>query len=234
MATYNGEEYLKEQIDSILCQLSVRDELIISDDHSTDSTLEIIRSYEDDRIKIFLNNGRKGVTHNFENALLQSKGDIIFLADQDDVWFPDKIERLSSYMLQGNYDVVIGNCAMTDSKLNIIQKEYYFKQSPLEKTVWGNLFKNLWLGACMAFKREVLWAALPFPKNLVAHDIWIGLYSQWRFKCGYYPNIVQYYRRHDNTASFAGRKSTYSLLYKINYRLYLLYYLLWRNIFSSH
>ena len=85
MATYNGEKYIQEQIDSILCQLSKDDELVISDDHSTDATCDIIKSYNDRRIKLFLNELAKGVTHNFENALLHSKGDIIFLADQDDV-----------------------------------------------------------------------------------------------------------------------------------------------------
>ena len=68
MATYNGERYIKEQIDSILCQLSEDDELIVSDDHSTDSTCVIIKSYNDNRIKLFMNELEKGVTHNFENA----------------------------------------------------------------------------------------------------------------------------------------------------------------------
>ena len=94
MATYNGQKYLREQIESILCQLSANDELVISDDHSTDSTVDIIRSYGDSRIKMYANELTKGVTHNFENALNKSKGDIIFLADQDDVWLPNKISKM--------------------------------------------------------------------------------------------------------------------------------------------
>lgn len=73
MATYNGERFLNEQIDSILPQLSVYDELVISDDNSTDSTRDIIKSYQDSRIKFFHNEQRKGVTHNFEMALIHSK-----------------------------------------------------------------------------------------------------------------------------------------------------------------
>lgn len=88
MATYNGGQYLKAQIDSILNQLSVNDELVISDDHSTDNTCAIIKQYNDSRVKLVLNELTKGVTHNFENALLHSNGDIIFLADQDDIWLP--------------------------------------------------------------------------------------------------------------------------------------------------
>ena len=89
MATYNGEKYIREQIDSILPQLSDSDELVISDDGSSDSTIDIIQGYNDRRIRLY-HNTRHGVTWNFENALRQSRGDVIFLADQDDVWKPGK------------------------------------------------------------------------------------------------------------------------------------------------
>lgn len=230
MATYNGSRYLSKQIDSILVQLSEEDELVISDDYSTDSTCDIIKAYNDTRIKLFFNELQKGVAHNFENALLHSKGDIIFLADQDDVWLPNKIKELSDFLIKGNYDVVTGNCALTDANLHIIQTSYYEKQSPLDKTVWGNFVKDLWLGSCMAFKREVLLATLPFPKRMAAHDLWIALYSQLHFKCGYYPKVLQLYRRHEATVSFAGSKSTNKLSYKINYRLYLAYWLIFRSL----
>ena len=230
MATYNGSKYVKEQIDSILVQLSEEDELVISDDYSTDTTREVIASYNDPRIKLFINELPKGVTHNFENALLHSHGDIIFLADQDDVWLPNKIKELSDFLIQGNYDVVTGNCALTDSNLNIIQEKYYTDKSPLDKTVWGNFVKDLWLGSCMAFTREVLMATLPFPKRMAAHDLWIALYSQLHFKCGYYPKVLQLYRRHNATVSFAGSKSTNKLSYKVCYRLYLAYWLIVRSL----
>lgn len=233
MATYNGSLYIKEQIDSILCQLSEDDELIISDDHSTDSTCDIVRSYNDNRIRLIFNELHKGVTHNFENALLHSKGDIIFLADQDDVWLSNKIKELNDFLIQGNYDVVTGNCALTDSALNITQAMFYVKESPLDKTILGNWIKNIWLGSCMAFHRKVLEATLPFPDKVVAHDLWIALYGQIHFKCGYYPKVLQLYRRHDNTVSFAGSKSTNKLSYKINYRLYLAYWLIIRSLMKK-
>ena len=98
MATFNGGQYLKAQIDSILNQLSVNDELVISDDHSTDNTCAIIKQYNDSRVKLVLNELTKGVTHNFENALLHSNGDIIFLADQDDIWHLNKVEKILTVM----------------------------------------------------------------------------------------------------------------------------------------
>lgn len=230
MATYNGSRFIKEQIDSILPQLSPADELVISDDHSTDNTIDIIRSYNDDRIKLVINELTRGVAHNFENALVHSKGDILFLADQDDVWFFTKIKEMERFLLGGEYDVVSCNCSLTDTNLNIIQTKYYTNKSPMNKTVFANWYKNLWLGCCMAFRREVLLLVLPFPKKLVAHDLWIALFSQIHFKCGYYPKVLQFYRRHEKTVSFAGAKSTNSLWYKITYRLYLAYHLIGRSI----
>ena len=93
--------------------------------------------------------------------------------------------------------------------------------------------KNLWLGSCMAFRRKVLEATLPFPDKVVAHDLWIALYGQIHFRCGYYPKVLQLYRRHDNTVSFAGSKSTNKLSYKINYRLYLAYWLIMRSLMKN-
>ena len=90
MASFNGERYIKEQIDSILLQIGEDDELIISDDGSTDQTVDVICSYRDDRIKFVRNVNRHGCIGNFENALRVASGDFIFLADQDDIWLSDK------------------------------------------------------------------------------------------------------------------------------------------------
>ena len=97
MATHNGGKYIKEQIDSILVQISNEDELIISDDSSTDDTVEIIKKIKDKRIKLFENNKFFSPNLNFENALLHSKGDIIFLSDQDDIWKKDKVKIMGNY-----------------------------------------------------------------------------------------------------------------------------------------
>ncbi|MEK5777350.1 glycosyltransferase, partial [Acinetobacter nosocomialis] len=94
LATYNGEKYIVEQLTSILSQLSPTDEVIISDDHSTDETLLLIKSLNDPRIKIITNELGKGYTKNFENAINHSSGDYIFLSDQDDVWVENKVELM--------------------------------------------------------------------------------------------------------------------------------------------
>ena len=86
IATYNGEKYIEEQIASILPQLKENDEIIISDDYSTDNTIQVLTKINSKKIKIFKNQGEKGYTSNFENAIKQAKGNYIFLCDQDDVW----------------------------------------------------------------------------------------------------------------------------------------------------
>ena len=91
MATYNGENFIKEQIDSILPQLSDDDEIVISDDGSTDKTVDIIENYGDSRIKLLKYNSFRSTIYNLENALKDSKGDVIFLCDQDDKWNEDKV-----------------------------------------------------------------------------------------------------------------------------------------------
>jgi len=91
MATYNGEKYIYDQLQSILTQLSENDEVIISDNYSSDKTIEIIELFNDPRIKIYFLKKGKSIK-NFENALLHASRDYIFLADQDDIWLPGKVQ----------------------------------------------------------------------------------------------------------------------------------------------
>lgn len=226
MASYNGEKYIKEQIDSILPQLASGDELIISDDHSTDRTAEIVASYQDDRIKFVLNEMPRGVTHNFENALMKSKGDIIFFADQDDVWLPTKIKEMTDYLKKTDYEIITCSAALTDANLNITDPDWYKDEDPIKRGFVKNFVVDKWLGACMAFRREVMPRFTPFPPKAAAHDYWIGLFANLHLKCGYYPKVLQLFRRHENVVSHAGSKSTNSLSYKISYRLYVAWYLL--------
>ena len=230
VATYNGERFIREQIDSILRQLSSDDEIIVSDDGSTDDTISIINSIDDKRIRIIEGPRKHSPTQNFECAMKEAKGDYIFLADQDDVWLPGKLDMMVAFMEQGRYDVVECNCALVDSELNVIKESYYSYEFPQKKSVFGNFVKNSWLGCCMAFKREALEAALPIPEKASAHDLWLCLYMQMHFKCGYMPDVLHLYRRHSNTVSFAGGKSTNSLWFKISTRAYLAWHLLLRSV----
>ena len=91
MATFNGGKFIREQVMSILPQLGEDDEIIVSDDGSSDETINILNSFQDRRIKVIANKGRHGIVPNFENALKNSCGDYIFFSDQDDIWNINKV-----------------------------------------------------------------------------------------------------------------------------------------------
>lgn len=227
IATYNGEKYLKEQIDSIISQLNDKDEIIISDDSSTDKTLELIKSYDDKRIVVLPNQTFHSPIYNFENALKYAKGDFIFLSDQDDVWEANKIEVMLSHLSQ--YSLVVSNCSIVDKNGGII-REAYFNDDTLKTGVFRNIVHNNYLGCCMAFRREILDIALPFPTKIAMHDIWLGLCASFFFSTIFIPDKLIRYRRHGNNASVTAEASNLAWSYRIKYRLYFLYHLIKRAL----
>ncbi len=236
IATFNGEKFIKEQLYSIAKQLGDSDEIIISDDCSTDKTIEYINALNDKRIKVFTNTKGKvkrtfdHATHNFENALMNTKGDIIFLSDQDDVWLDNRIEH-NINLLKVN-DLVITDCKVVDSSLNVIE-ESYFTLLNSGPGIFKNILKNSYLGCCMAFNKNILSYILPFPKYLVPHDIWIGLNVELRGKVYFSNASTLLYRRHGNNLSATSGKSSNSLIFKLTYRLAIIYNLIKRYFQKS-
>lgn len=226
MATYNGERYIKEQLDSILPQLGSDDELIVSDDGSTDRTLDIVRAYNDPRIRIVKGPG-VSLTCNFEHAFKQASGQYIFLSDQDDVWMPNKVKVMMGYLQ--NYDLVMSDAVVVDAQLNPIRDSYYSLMHS-GRGFWKNYYRNTYLGSCMAFQSHLLRATLPFPKNIIMHDIWVALYADIKFHTIFIPDKLIKYRRHEGNASPSSTKSHLSLTFRIQYRLHLLYHLVMRII----
>ena len=223
MATYNGEMYITEQLESVLKNMKENDELIISDDGSSDNTKKIIQSYMNCNKNIRLIDGPKsGVTSNFENALRYVQGDVIFLCDQDDVWSDHKIDTVLSAMKD---DVTL---VMHDAMVIQDEKVIYpsFMQHRGSKVgLFHNIIKNSYIGCCMAFKRELLDYILPFPEKICMHDQWIGLVNEKYGKSICISDKLIQYRRHGNNAStMAG----YGLLRKIKNRSNMLFALIKR------
>ncbi len=214
--SFNGSKYIKLQLISILTQLSKNDEVVISDDSSTDDTIEIIKSINDNRVKLFENNKFRSPIYNLENALKHSKGDYIFLSDQDDVWINNKVEIMYNY-LQTN-DLVISDCILIDADSKIIAPSFY-KLNNSKKGFLNNFIHNGYLGCCMAFNRQILNYNLPFPRKIAMHDIWIGLNTEIHGKVLFIDDKLVMYRRHSSNYSPTAEKSKFSLLYKIKYRL---------------
>lgn len=225
IATYNGEKYIKEQLMSILLQIGEKDEIIVSDDHSSDDTIQIILSICDSRIKIVTNEGDKGYTSNFQNALLHAKGDYVFLSDQDDVWTENKVNYCINQLQK--YDFVVSDAVVVDQNKNIISTSYFLERKIYHSLV-GNIYRFGFLGCCMAFRKDVLSRALPFPKNhhYCTHDNWLFLVAKVFYKVNISSEKLILYRRHSSNASTGGFVNRTSLSFKICYRFYLLYHLL--------
>ena len=175
--------------------------------------MAIIQSYNDARIRTF-HSGKRSIIKNFENSLNKAKGDVVFLADQDDIWFPDKVQTVLSYM--SAYDLVFSNAAVFSEHTN---DSYLLYESKGTKTgLVRNFIKNNYIGATMAFRREVLTNAMPFPADIYMHDVWLALVAEIKGKTFFIEQPLIYYRRHGNNASETGSKSSNSVLKKIQMR----------------
>lgn len=223
IATYNGERFIKDQLMSILHQLGPADEIIISDDSSTDNTLQIIDSLNDKRIKVFKGQVFGSPIFNFEHALSKATKDYIFLSDQDDLWVEGKVKAMHQALQQ--FDVVVSDHSVIDNQGRLLVPSY-FEKVRSAPGIWHNMKKNTYYGCCMAFRKEVLFKALPFPSDIPMHDIWLGFVADVYFKSLFINHPYTLYRKHEHNASTASDfESNSSLISKISNRLnYLKYF----------
>lgn len=237
MATYNGADFIKSQLSSIIIQLSEEDEVIISDDGSTDNTLQVIEDFNDPRIRIIKNPrnwlpidlpiiGR--VKRNFEAALSQAKGEYIFLADQDDEWLPGRVETCLSYLKKNK--LVVCDCIITSDNGEQIFPSYYKIIKP-NSNVIRTIYKSSYHGCCMAFDSSMKPFILPFPDANIGHDTWIGLICSIKGNVYFTDKPLVNYRRHSKTVTQCGFRSTRTLRQKLSYRAVLIWEL-FKRIFT--
>lgn len=221
MASYNGSNYIVEQINSILSQLGPNDELIVTDDKSSDDTIELVKSIGDNRIRLFQNPKNLGYTRNFERALSLAEGKYIFLADQDDVWLPGKVDAVLKALQ--DYDMVVTDATVVDANLNVIEQSH-FQSHDVKQGFWINFIRTRYIGACMAFRKKVLELALPFPLEYkkAQHDYWITLIAEKNFKVGLIRNPYLLYRRHGANASSGGIGNNTPISWRLQRRWYCL------------
>ena len=216
IATYNGEKYIKEQIESILSQTYQNIQLIISDDCSTDKTREILKQYEQsDKIKIFYQEKNLGYIKNFDFLLNQVESDLYMLSDQDDVWKPEKIEKSVEKLKKENLDLVFGDLEAVDENLNTIYESFdkYMKLDRKIKKCIGSYklqyLYNCITGCTILSKKEYLNKILPLPTNskYMVHDYWIGLIVSLNGKIGYINEKYIKYRQHSNNQVGLGKET---------------------------
>lgn len=187
LCTRNGERFLAQQLDSIARQTRPPDEIVACDDRSEDATRYILESFARSAgfpVRVHGNRERLGTAKNFEQAIALSSGEIIALADQDDVWRPEKLAKLESVLAaRPEAGAAISDAALVDAELR-----------PLGRTLWQNLSfgardrrrvangrmvevllkRNVACGNTMAFRASFRSLVLPIPPQW-EHDPWIAL-----------------------------------------------------------
>lgn len=210
VAAFNGEKYIEEQLNSILSQLDASDEVIVSDDGSTDRTLEILNDFAqgDPRIRIVQGPGQ-GIIRNYDYVISLSRGEYIFLADQDDVWLPGKVAQITNYFdAQPQALVVVSDLMIVDEQLRELEPSY-FRYRNVKTGFFSNIIKNKYIGAGMAFRSQLKELILPIPSAVPMHDMWIGLLADSKHKAALLPEVLTLYRRHSDNASQIATKTKF-------------------------
>lgn len=219
LCTCNGESYLYEQLHSIASQSIRPNELIISDDCSTDSTCQIVRDFSeltDFSVKLLRNKARLGVVQNFEQAIKHCQGEIIVLSDQDDVWMFNKLERIiAEFTASPDVNMVFSNADRVDEELNKLVEDLWsvVEFSPSEQVMAraGRLNEVLLrhyavTGATMAFRSDLREIVLPIPEGWM-HDAWIALMASSFGETSVIDDRLILYRQHASNQIGARRKS---------------------------
>ncbi len=174
MTTYNGENFLKEQLESIINQTYKNLEIIICDDCSTDNTINIIKDFQkrDKRIKLYQNEKQLGVLKNFEKAIFLCSGKYIALSDQDDIWVKNKIEIMFDAI--GNYTLAFHDDMLIDKADNILFKSFWHKIGIINHLKdYKKLYINYYItGHSLFFKSSLKKNILPIPNDFYLFDLW--------------------------------------------------------------
>jgi hypothetical protein len=224
MAIFNGERYIEEQIRSILMQLSTDDEVIIVDDCSRDASVRLIERISDPRIKLLQNTANIGPTLSFEKAISLANGKYIFLSDQDDIWWSTKVESIYSIFESTNAVVVVSDARIVDGNRNTLAESLFALRNSGEGFL-RNLYKNGFVGCCMALRSSARAFLLPFPKQIGMHDEWIGLCASLTGRVHFVNQQLMDYRRHDSNVTQMSHGSLVSMVQK---RVILFFMILFR------
>ena len=201
MATYNGEMYVDQQLDSIARQSLLPDELVVSDDGSSDQTVQAVEDFARRSpfdVKIYRNKDNVGHAKNFERAISLTKGEIIVLCDQDDIWFPNKLEKVKLRFKSGDFPwVVINNAEIANKDADLVGINLFAQ--------CRNLNVSAGQGCCISFLGFMKELYLPIPHGQY-HDFWIKQLALLFHKVVYIPESLQIYRRHPTADSIAQRR----------------------------
>lgn len=217
LCTYNGEQFLKDQLASLMGQTYSNLEIIVVDDCSTDGTKELLISFAGlyDNIKLFLNEHNLGYNKNFEKAISFTKGEYISICDQDDIWFPEKIQRLMDAI--GENWAVFSNSEFVDGQMKQMGRKL-ISNDILMDSYKSILMENFFTGHTSLLRRESLQYILPIPK-FGFYDWWIGFVCLYHKKLIFHNEVLTYYRVHEESVTQSKTKRKYSIAEDLDMQL---------------
>ena len=213
ICTFNGQVYLAQQLESILNQSIPPNEIVLCDDGSVDDTLSIAQNislkYPNVIWQIISNTNNLGYTKNFEKAISLCNSEIIILSDQDDVWLPNKADKLISFLKKSGKSVVFSNAKLVDSNLMDLEITMFDKVNFIEmhqeifykKHFASEIFlsRSIATGATMAFYKKHVLNFFPIPtNNIYIHDSWIATCAACTDSIGFLDEALTLYRQHSN------------------------------------
>jgi len=222
LSTYNGEKYLKEQLDSLYKQTYKNIKIIVRDDGSTDKTLDILQSYD---VCLLKSNGNIGVKRSFslllEYAIENTNADYFMFCDQDDVWKEDKVEKTLAKMEEleqqcKNIPILVHtDLVLVNEKLEVIHPSFWEHEYIIPGINSFNrlLMQNTITGCTVMINRKLAQFSLPISEEIIMHDWWIGLVASKFGKIDFVKNPLILYRQHANNSIGA---QTFTLEHIVN------------------
>ncbi|CAA6822232.1 MAG: Alpha-L-Rha alpha-1,3-L-rhamnosyltransferase (EC [uncultured Sulfurovum sp.] len=221
LATYNGEKYLEELLNSILNQLYKEFKIVICDDISTDKTLNILEKYQNkhtNKIEIYQNKKQLGVVKNFEKLITLADTEYIALCDQDDVWHENKLlEAIKCLEKKKERNIPLlfhSDLKIVNSQGNIVSNSFFKKRGyafPKKQCFDVMLGRSGVMGNTMVFNQALKNKVLPFPEKLIVHDYWIALVNELEGERFTYIEPLINYRMHESNTSNSFRHEKQSL-----------------------
>lgn len=213
MATYNGERYLREQIDSVVAELQPGDELIVVDDASRDGTSGLLDSVIWPNLRIVKNPSNIGVLRTFERGLMLARGDVVFLCDQDDIWLPGKRAAfINAFSADARTLVVVSDAQLIDANGAMLAPSFMATKGGFQGDILNTVIRNRYLGCAMALRRVVFTPALPIPRFVPMHDMWLGAVACVAGRVHYIASPLLQYRRHGGNVSPSTRQGWLKML----------------------
>jgi len=218
IATFNGGKYIRTQLDSLFSQTHLPNEIIVVDDNSTDDTQTILKEYSKRGVLNYvINENHIGVNGNFEKALRMATGDYIMFCDQDDYWFPDKVQRMLDKMIEiedplkpcvvSSRNIYVNELLEIDSKL---EPKYTTIRIPHDCSDFrATIIHHLSQGCAMILNRKCLDYILPFPNDSICYDHWVGyIVAMVGIKYDMKEPLMYYRVHNDNVTARINKKES--------------------------